>query len=238
LDTPVDTESEARGPKLFLSPTREVLLVFGVSMLSLPLIVSLSTLGYLGLVESHLYIYGTAIEFLFVGFLPLFLSLHDHDKRGFYGLGLDGATRSIALGISLVAIRAVLRFATGAMPFQVGLAAFSQSLAQPFPQNLFLAVVTTFVYGPLEVFFITFMVAKLDLGFGSGRGKVITRGMVLGVLLWALIHLSNGVFYGLANSVAQVVSNFIYGILLMAVFKYSKCSLGTILSFTITNLVQ
>lgn len=207
-------------------------------MLSLPLVVSLSTLGDLGLVKSHLYIYGTAIEFFFVGFFPMLLAFRDHDKRGFYGLGRNGATKSIALGISLVVLRAVFRYATGALPFQVGLLAFTQSIAQPYPQNLFLAIIATFVYGPLEVFFITFMVAKLDLGFGYGREKVLTRGMVLGVLMWALIHLGNGVFYGLANSVAQVVSNFIYGILLMAVFKYSKNSIGTMLSFTTTNLAQ
>ncbi len=217
---------------------REILLVFGVSMLILPLVFGLSATGNLSFIESKLYIYGTSLEFLSVGFLPLLLALRDRDRRDFYGVGLTGATKSIILGAALVAVRGLFRYVAGSPPFEVGLVAFSQSLAQPFPGNLFFSFITVFSYGPLEVFYITFLVAKLDLAFHSAQGTVLTKGVFSGVLLWALIHLNSAVFFGFTFAAAQVVSNFIYGILLMMVFKYSKCSIGTMSSFTITNLFQ
>lgn len=225
-------------PSVHLSPKREATLVFVLSLLIIPTIYALSVMGYSGFLETHLYIVGTVLEFLFLGFFSLLIALIDHDPRDFYGLTLRGGSRSLTLGITLVLLRAAVRYAAGNAPFQLGLLAFTQSLAQPFPYNAVFAVFTAFTYGPLEVFYITFLVAKLDKGFKTGSEKVLTRGVLVGTFLWAVIHLNNAVFLGLIWAVEQVGSNFVYGVILMSISKYSNCSLGPVLSFTITNLAQ
>ncbi len=182
------------------------------------------------------YVFGSVLEFSCVGVLAVVFALVARDRRETFGLNRRGLPMSLLFGGGLVLLQATLRYALGEAPFGVTLLEMAQSLAQPFPANVGFALFTALAYGPLEVFYIVFLVVRADQGLRPSRRKILSNGTLLGVGLWASVHVTNAVFVGLVAGLERVVEAFVVGLVLMAIFKYTTCSVGPMVYWTVSNL--
>ncbi|MCS7363952.1 MAG: hypothetical protein NDF54_00745 [archaeon GB-1867-035] len=90
------------------------------------------------------------------------------------------------------------------------LLAFAQSLVQPFPYNVLFSFLSAFSYGPLEVFYMVFLVVGFDQAFKSSS-RIISKGVIAASILFGLLHIGNIVFFDfkvvLFNVVKSVLSH-------------------------------
>lgn len=215
----------------------QALVVFLVSLVLPPIIYALfyATLS-LEFLTSHAYLFGSLLEFFLVGFLCIVFAILNHDSKEIYGITGKGIGKSSAIGIGLILIHASIKYASGSPIFQPTLQAFAQSLAQPFPYNIGFALFSAFVYGPLEIFYVIFLVVKFDKALSAAPPTVLSKGTIITTLLWALPHALNVIFMG-SLALINVVKVIIIGFVLIITFKKTGSSIGPMLYWVISNLV-
>ncbi len=98
------------------------------------------------------------------------------------------------------------------------------------------ALFAAFAYGPLEVFYITFLTVRIEEAFGTTPHSLISRETIITSILFGLLHVGNVTFFGLLASLMNVAKGFLFSLILMAVFRYTGCSLGSMLYWTFANL--
>ena len=97
----------------------------------------------------------------------------------------------------------------------------------PFPLNLWYASLGVVAYGPLEVFFVVWLIVNIDIIFKKLE-KMFSPGLIITVLVFGLSHLifARG---GIVNAISVTVIFFILGL----IFKYTGNSIGPMIAWTL-----
>ncbi len=114
-----------------------------------------------------------------------------------------------------------------------GVPAFTQSLDLGSPWNIILAVMALLAYGPGEALFVVYLILAFDKVVGDPR-RIISWGVIITSLLWALPHFFNIIFYGI-NAVPNVIIMFFVGLIMGILLKKTRSSLGPIVFWTLVN---
>ena len=180
--------------------------------------------GVAALLNSRPYL-ASYLEVVGVGALPLAFSLLCRDEPELYGLRREGLTRSLALSVLLAIpwlaprVAALLR---GGLEY----AGFGLT----FPYNLWYALLGVFAYGPLEAFFVVWLIVNTDIALGSSKRR-ISPGLVVTALAFGLSHVVASPQAGVLNALSVALEFFLLGL----VFKYTGNSAGPMVAWTLMN---
>lgn len=161
-------------------------------------------------------------EVVGVGGLPLAITLFRRDNLQIYGLQRKGTISSMLLSIPLAIVIFVLRF------FYGGLSISSFNLQ--FPYNIWYATLGAFAYGPLESFFVIWLIVNTDSIFKSLREK-FSPGLLITVVIFSLSHIILSPQAGIANVIRVAIE----WLILSLIFEYTKNSIGPMFAWTLIN---
>ncbi len=99
-----------------------------------------------------------------------------------------------------------------------------------FPYNIWYAILSALAYGPLEAFFITWLIVNTDYRF-NGLSKTISPGLLVTVLVFGLSHIVLSPQGGIMNAIRVSI----YFLILSSIFKYTKNSVGPMIAWTLIN---
>ncbi len=161
-------------------------------------------------------------EIVAAGLLPVQYTFLRKDRPAIYGLSKTNLARSLLLSIPVVLLYLVF-IALGLDRFPsidwAGIH-FSNLLGLP------LAILAILAYGPLEVFFVIWLIQKTDELFNS-RERLLSPGLILTTVIYGALHaISQG-------SYALVITA--YFLAMGIIYKYSSNSIGPMLAWTIIN---
>ncbi len=180
--------------------------------------------GIASLLNSRPYL-ASYLEIVGVGALPLAFSLLCRDSPQLYGLRRECLARSLALSVLLATpwlVPKAIAFFRGGLEYR--------SFGLSFPYNLWYALLGIFAYGPLEVFFVVWLIVNTDIALGSSR-KRISPGLIITTLAFGLSHVITSPQAGVLNALSVALEFFLLGL----VFKYTDNSVGPMVAWTLTN---
>ncbi len=152
------------------------------------------------------------------------ISLFCKDNFSAYGLRKDNALWSLILAVIPAAVLLSLRLIQGS-----GMAYTHFGLS--FPLNLFYALLAVLVYGPLEVFFVIWLIVNTDEALRWDSKRILSPGLLITVTVFGFSHLILSPKGGVLNAVKVIVEFLILGL----IFKYTKNSIGPIIAWTLIN---
>ncbi len=164
------------------------------------------------------------VEIVAVGGPQLAISLISRDDFRLYGLKREGLLKSILLAILPAIAILIARIVTG------GGVSF-KGFGLDFPLNIFYASLSIVAYGPLEIFFIIWLIVNTDTALRWNGEGIISPGLILTVLIFGLSHIILSARGGLTNAL-WVTTIFLY---LSLTYKYTKNSIGPVISWTLIN---
>ncbi len=216
-----------RRRELFLKVSATwVWLIFGPGLM----ILILSKMWSVGVSEAIIRLYrilsekpylASYVEIVYAGLLPLLFTLADREDPRKYGFHREGALRSVALSTPLAVLIALLR---GPPPFSYGL---------NFPWNVYYAVLTLTAYGPLEVFFVIWLVENMD-SLLDGEG-LISDGLLITVSVYGLLHAFCITCLNISAATLNALMVTVVLFVLTVIYKYTGNALGFVISWTIIN---
>lgn len=163
------------------------------------------------------------IEIVSAGLLPLVFTLFCKDDPKMYGLGMKGLVKSLLLsGLFVSASYGLLFLSTGQLR-DFAAPSFHLNL----PWNLWYAALGVFAYGPLEVFFVIWLITNTDRIFKSEKARV-SQGLIVTSVLFGLLHILT----------TQNIINTLVGViffLLGLIYKHTKNSVGPMVYWTLWN---
>jgi len=171
----------------------------------------------------HLYAY---IELVSVGLLPLIYTIICRENPSIYGINIErkGLIKSILLSMLLVVFLYTIGYLTNGTIVNYE----SHDFQLNFPWNVFYFLLGVFAWGPLEVFFIVYLIKNTDKIFNK-ENKIFSYGLIITTILFALCHILT----------TQSLYNAFYTgsicLVLGLIFKYSKNSIGPMLAWTLIN---
>lgn len=172
--------------------------------------------------SDHLYVQSW-IELVFVGLLPLLWTILRKENFADYGLVRLNLRSSLLLSIGVTAIFHIYsRLVTGEWLSHASLSPVSP------PLNFFYALLGIFANGPLEVFFVFFLIHKTDLHFNA-QAQRISRGLVITIALVFLLHVLTTQSLSNAFVVASVF--LLFGL----IYKRTGNAIGPMLGWTLIN---
>ena len=187
---------------------------------------------------AHLYIIGTIGQFLMN--LPAVILLMRLRNKTASENSQENKTRhrivSAIAGIVCAALLAAPRIITGHWMggrFMGGLPAFTQSLALGTPWNMIAGGMAVLAYGPGEALFVVYLILAFDQATGNPR-SVISWGVVIAAVAWALPHIFNVVYFGV-SAIPNVLVMFFLGIVMGVLLKKTRSSVGPIIFWTLVN---
>jgi len=161
-------------------------------------------------------------EIVVVGLLPVVFTMVNKDSASLYGLRAGRLGKSLLLSLLVVASYYVVLFGTGVSHISVG---GLQGLS-PSPLNLLYAILAVFAYGPLEVFFVVWLIYNTDRIFKT-EAQIVSRGLIITVVVYGLLHTFSAGIASLGIALRFLAFGLIY--------KYTQNSVGPMAGFTITN---
>lgn len=209
-------------------------IILPATTLGLPFLLFNWTSDYL---NAHLYIIGTLGQLLMdLPAVILFSRLHIIPENSGQNKTRDRII-SIIAGIGCAMLLAAFRvLAIGHLMgsrFMGGVPAFTQSLDLGSPWNIISAGVALLAYGPGEALFVVYLILAFDKVVG-GSHKIISWGVIITSILWALPHFLNIIFFGLSAVINVLIMLFI-GIIMGVLLKKTRSSLGPIIFWTLAN---
>ena len=162
-------------------------------------------------------------EIILVGLLPIIFSILRRDKAAEYGITGKRLPVSLALSAGVVLLYfAYLSIRAGHLTTSVQL----PGLHQPTAGNALFAGLGLVAYGPLEVFFVVWLIHNTDRIFKT-EANTWSWGLLLTIAIYGLLHsFSQG-----ANSLVIATEMLALGL----VFKSTRNSIGPILAFMLMN---
>jgi hypothetical protein len=187
----------------------------------------LSSLEY---VNAHLYIFGTAAQFL-MDLLPIVLLIRS--KWNWYGSWRDVVIGSV-VGLAGAILLAAIRYAiTGKLVFMEQVPAFGQGLLLTPPWNILASIVTILAYGPGEALFQVYLIMAFDKAVGHQK-RLLSLGVILNALLWGLGHIASVITYGW-SAVGNAVLMLIIGVVVGLMFKVTRSAVTPMVFWTLIN---
>ncbi len=162
------------------------------------------------------------VEVIAAGALPLFFTLYCRDNIQIYGVKREGVVRSLVLSILMVTPFIFSWVLYGGMGF------YSFNLR--FPYNIWYAFLGVIAYGPLEVFFVVWLIVNTDLVFKKGD-NILSPGLLITVIVFSLSHIILSPQAGLSNAISVLMIWMLLGL----VFKYTGNSVGPMVAWTLIN---
>ncbi len=161
------------------------------------------------------------LELVCAGGLPLAITLASKERFAIYGLRKKGLVKSVLLSLIVVAIKLIPRILSGDYKFV--------SFNLPFPINLWYAFLGVFAYGPLEVFFVIWLITNTDYVLKSLEKK-FSPGLVITVLIFGLSHIifARG---GILNAIDVTIVFFVLGL----IYRCTGNSVGPMIAWTLIN---
>lgn len=164
------------------------------------------------------------IEIVSVGLLPVVFTLMCKDDPTQYGLGRKGLAKSLLFsGLFVAALFGFAFLSTGQWMSGVETPSFHLN----FPWNIWYAALGVFAYGPLEVFFVMWLVANTDRIFKS-ENRTMSWGLIVTVVIFAMTHILTTSIY---NAFYTGSIFFVLGL----IYKYTKNSTGSMIAWTLIN---
>jgi len=74
-------------------------------------------------------------------------------------------------------------------------------LSLSFPYNLWYALLGIFAYGPLEAFFVAWLIVNTDIALGSS-GRRVSPGLIITTLAFGLSHVITSPQAGVINALS------------------------------------
>lgn len=168
--------------------------------------------------------YMTYIEIISVGLLPLVISFLCKEDPSTYGITKKRARNSIIPSIVFVLVVHLYSFLTNG--FISNLRPYNYDLKFPF--NILYGVLGVFAYGPLEAFFVIWLIVNTDHLLQSEDTK-ISSGLLITVFIFGLYHIFTT--YSIVNALNVTVIFFFLGL----VYKFTGNSIGPMIAWTLLN---
>ncbi len=161
-------------------------------------------------------------EIVAAGLLPVLFAVLGKDRPANFGLSSKNLARSLLLSIPVVLIYLVfIAFGLDRFP-DVNLA----NIHLTNPWGFLPAILAVLAYGPLEVFFVIWLIQRTDQLFNS-RDTLLSPGLILTIVIYGALHaISQG-------SYALIITTYFLAIGL--VYKFSHNAIGPMLAWTIIN---
>lgn len=171
--------------------------------------------------QPHLLIY---VEVVGVGLFPLALTILCRDDWALYGVRGDRLGTSLVWSaVVMIANSAYLFLTTGHwMNWRI------LTVHVGFPANLWYAILGVFAYGPLEMFFVTWLIANTEKAIPGGL-SCVSWGLLVTVVLVGLAHIAA------TSSMSSALYVTVVFLLLGLVFKFTGNALGPMIAWTVIN---
>ena len=168
--------------------------------------------------EPYLACYGEVIG---VGALPLLISFVRRDRPEMYGLRKQGALKSLALSLPPALVIFIVRLIRG-FPYK--------GFGLSFPYSIWYAALGVLAYGPLETFFVVWLIVNTDVVLNT-LNRTASPGLFITVLAFGSSHVVLSPQGGFLNAAEVTVEFMVLGL----IFKYTRNSLGPIAAWTLIN---
>lgn len=157
------------------------------------------------------------------GIIPPLLALMSKDDPAAYGLTRKNMGKSLLLSLALVVVIYVLKYA-----FLKQLIPGPPDFHLNFPWNGLYIIFGILAWGPLEVFFLIWLMVNTDRLFRPSK-RVISWGVIITATVYGLLHVSTNP--NLFNTLHVFLSFFGIGL----IFRYTRNVIGPMLGWTIIN---
>lgn len=164
------------------------------------------------------------IEIVSVGLLPVVFTLVCRNDLTQYGLG----RKELAKSLKLSALFTVALFGFALLTKGQLMTGDSPSFHLNFPWNLWYTVLGIFAWGPLEVFFVMWLVTNTDRIFKS-KNRTLSWGLIVTVLIFGIAHILTT--QSIYNAFYTGTIFFILGL----IYKYTGNSIGPMIAWTLIN---
>ena len=168
----------------------------------------------------HLVVY---IEMVSVGLLPLLYTIVCKDDLRRYGMQRQGWLKGLVLSLVYV----LFMYGVGYLLTGQIMNDSRNPVIVAVPWNIFYGLLSIFAWGPLEVFFVVWLIDNTDAIFGS-RDKIFSWGLVITVFIFGLTHILTTDMFN------AVYTSFIF-LILGLIFKKTRNSYGSMLAWTLIN---
>lgn len=194
-----------------------------LTILVIMLLMGESIAGLRQAVSTHPYI-TTYAEIVGVGLIPVIFTLFAREKLAAYGFRIRGLVASLLLSAVVAAARMGFSLLTSGQLVGYSTADFQISS----PWNYFYGILGIFTYGPLEVFFFVWLVTNTDRVV-KGAQSVLSRGLIITVILFGLMHILTTQSIGNAFTVAVIY------LALGLIYKRTRNVIGPMIAWTLIN---
>ena len=171
--------------------------------------------------QPHLLIY---VEVVGIGLFPLLLTLICRDDWAAYGVRRNRLGTSLLWSAVIVVANSGFLFLTTG--HWINWRILTVHVA--FPANLWYAILGIFAYGPLEMFFVIWLITNTERAIRGGL-SIVSWGLLITVALVGLAHIATA--SGISSALYVSVLFFLLGL----VFKCTGNSIGPMLAWTIIN---
>lgn len=173
--------------------------------------------------------YTSYFELVFVGLAPLFLVIFYRENLSMYGVQKKGIFRSLVLGLSLALVYRLI----SPLLSQAGVVLDYRSFDLAFPLNLYYALLGVFAYGPLEAFFVIYLMVNADILVSAMTGKRSLNTFSAGAI-------AVGVFFGLfhiitTGNVSNAVQVALFSCCYCLIYRHTGNSIGPMAAWTLAN---
>ncbi len=165
-----------------------------------------------------------ASEAIGVGLAPLLISFASRDEWSEYGFTKKGLLKSLAYSAVFFAFMVLLGLAFG----QARLPS-PPRFTLDFPLNLLFVILATAAWGPLEVFFVIWLIVNTQRLFKS-TDRMFTSGMVVTIVVFGALHLVTATG-GIVNAASVAVLFLVLGL----IFNSTKNAIGPMIAWTLMN---
>jgi len=158
-----------------------------------------------------------------VGLLPLLFVLTNREKLSLYGLQRQGLGKSLAFSVlAVLAFFVALVLQGGELTSTINISTLRITPLW----RLGLALLVILAYGPLEVFFVVWLIQNTDRLYDSGT-KTFSAGLWVTILLYGVLHYFSQGMYAIVIAAIFLA--------LGVIFKATRNAFGPILAWTVMN---
>lgn len=182
--------------------------------------ISLSTATTLLAEKQYLAVY---IEIVSVGLLPVIFTVVCRDDPAQYGLTRLRLADSIWLSLLFVIVMFGWAYYSRGQLMTDDRAALQLQV----PWNIYYAVLGIFAWGPLEVFFVTWLITNTDRIF-RGEKRMLSWGLVITLTGFTALHILT------TNAANALYTGWIF-LVLTLIYKHTRNAWGPVLAWTLIN---
>ena len=222
----VDQTSKLKTPKFQVMATWiwNMVAVLVVSSIVVAMYTEIPTLGSEARREdTRLVLIPVITEIIAVGLLPVVFTLLNRDRAADYGLQRQGLLNSLAYSALVVLVFfAILSILNGQITTSINLPELQLSTFWE-PVTALLAILA---YGPLEVFFVIWLIHNTDRLYNSVT-KILSTGLLVTILLYGVLH-----YFSQGVNALVIAAIFL---LLGLIFKATRNAIGPLVAWTLMN---